>query len=609
MKMRNILTLSLFFIVQSLMAATATLRGDAPSHVAVGEQFRLSYTVNSQDVDGFRVGTIPSAFEVLMGPSTSSRSSFQIVNGKTTSSVAITYTYILVATKTGSFTVPPAKINVGGESVSSNPVQITVSGQAPAAQGGQGSSGQQPQASRPSSSGGHISGSDLFITVSANKKRVHEQEPILLTYKVYTLVNLTQLEGKMPDLKGFHTQEVKLPASKSFSVETYNGRNYRTVTWSQYVMFPQVTGKLTIPSITFKGLVVMQNRNIDPFEAFFNGGSAYTEVKKNIEAPSLTIQVDPLPARPAGFSGGVGSFRMTAKLDKDETRANEPVTLSVIIEGTGNMKLLKEPIVNLPKDFDKYDAKVTDKTRLTKNGVEGTLVYDFLMVPRHAGSYTIPPVEFTYYDTGSNSYKTLQSDPFTLKVGKGVGGGTTVTSFAGQEDLKMLNQDIRYIKQGGVTMHAADQYFFGSTLYWMLLAVPLLVFIVLVVIFRRQAVDAANIGKMRGKKASKVATRRLKVAGQMLKSGKDNQFYDEVLRALWGYVGDKLNMPVEQLSKENVSEKLADIGIADEVIRQFISALDDCEFARYAPGDAKGNMAKLYADATDVIEKIEKLKG
>ena len=254
------------------------LTADAPSHVSVGEQFRLTYTVNTQDVSGFAVGAIPEEFEVLMGPSTSSQSSFQMINGKTTSSSSITYTYIICANKNGTFTIPAAQITADGKRISSNALKIVVSGSASQSQSNSGSRNRQSPTGQVRNAGSQISGSDLFIKVSASKRRVHEQEPILLTYKVFTLVSLTQLEGKMPDLKGFHTQEVQLPQQKSFKVETINGRPYRTVTWSQYVMFPQQTGKMEIPSITFNGIVVQQDRNFDPFD-FFNGGTGYIEVK------------------------------------------------------------------------------------------------------------------------------------------------------------------------------------------------------------------------------------------------------------------------------------------------------------------------------------------
>ena len=524
---------TIFGLMIAVIAAMAqTLTGSAPSHVAAGEQFRLTYTVNTQDVSDFRAGDIPEDLEVLIGPNRSMQSSYQMINGHTSSSSSITYTYIVRALKNGTYSIPPAHVVVGGKSIASNPLTIKVSGSASA--GGSGSSRQRSnEDTEIKDAGSRISGSDLFIKVSANKKRVHEQEPILLTYKVYTLVGLTSLRGDMPDLKSFYTQEVDLPQQKSFSIETFNGRPYKTTTWSQYVMFPQMTGKLEIPSITFEGIVVQQNRNIDPFEAFFNGGSGYIEVKKKIQAPGIEIQVDPLPQRPANFSGGVGKFNISAQLDKTEVKANDPLSLRVIVSGTGNLKLIKQPVVNFPKDFDKYEPKITDKTKLTSNGIEGSMIYDILVVPRHQGHYEIPPVEFTYFDTSENAYKTIKSDPFTLEVAKGSGAGS-VNDFSGQSDLQELTKDIRYIKTGNTSQHSLDDFFFGSTGYWISMAVLALIFISLFVVFRQRAIDNANVTKMRGKKANKVATKRLNKAARLMTDNKPGEFYDEVLRALWG---------------------------------------------------------------------------
>ena len=582
-------------------AMAQTLTGSAPSHVAVGEQFRLTYTVNTQNVSDFRAGDIPGELEVLIGPNRSMQSSYQMINGHTSSSSSITYTYIVCATKGGSFTIPPAHVVVDGKNITSNPLTIKVSG---TAQSNGGSHQRQQDGGEIRDAGSQISGSDLFIKVSANKKRVHEQEPILLTYKVYTLVGLTSLRGDMPDLKSFYTQEVDLPQQKSFSIETFNGRPYKTTTWSQYVMFPQMTGKLEIPSITFEGIVVQQNRSIDPFEAFFNGGSGYVEVKKKIVAPGIEIQVDPLPERPANFSGGVGRFNLSAQLDKTEVKANDPVSMRVIVSGTGNLKLIKQPIINIPKDFDKYEPKITDKTRLTSNGIEGSRIYDILVVPRHQGKYEIPPVEFTYFDTSENVYKTIKSESFTLDVAKG-SGAASVNDFSGQTDLQELTKDIRYIKTGDTRQHSLDDFFFGSTGYWISLSLLALVFITLFIVFRQRAIDNANVTKMRGKKANKVATKRLKKASRLMTDNKPGEFYDEVLRALWGYVGDKLNIPVEQLSHDNISQRLSERNVGEETVSQFIGALDECEFERYAPGDPKGNMNKVYDKAITAIEQIE----
>lgn len=595
--MRLLLMLVCSLAVLQLRAQTITL--SAPTHVAAGENFRVAYTINTQDVQDFRSGLRSSEVaEIIAGPYTSSQSSFQMTNGHTTSSSSVTYTYTLYALKSGTFNVPAAQAVVDGKTIHSRAAKIAVSGTAKNHSGAPDM--HQDQEPQMRAAGSKISGNDLFIKVSANKRRVHEQEPVLLTYKVYTLVDLTQLNGKMPDLTGFHTQEIPLPQQKSFHVEQVNGRSYRCVTWSQYVMYPQMTGKLEIPSITFKGIVVQQNRNVDPFEAFFNGGSGYVEVKRDIVAPGLTIQVDPLPTRPANFSGGVGRFNISAQVDKQSVKAGDPISLRVVVGGNGNLKLIKQPVMTFPKDFDTYDAKVSDKTRLTANGVEGNMVYDFLAVPRNPGRYTIPPVELVYYDTSANAYRTVKTQAFDIEVAKGDGKGTSVADYATER-----SKDIRGLKSGSAKSGLSGEQFFGSVGYWLSLLIPFIAFVVLLVVFRKRALNNADLGKMRGKKANKVATRRLRKAEQLMKQGQSAAFYDEVLRALWGYVGDKLNMPVEQLSRENISENLHSHNVADSVVSQFLGALDECEFERYAPGDAAGNMSKTYSAAMTAIEQIE----
>ena len=595
---------SIFLICLFVACAcfSQVIRVSAPSRVEAGENFRVSFKVTTQDVDDFRSGLHSTdVVEVIAGPYTSSESSFQMVNGHTSSSSSITYTYTLYAAKSGVYNIPAAHARVGGKQISSSPAKVTVVGSA------QGRGNNSPKMHEDDNyqphmraAGSAISGRDLFIKVSANKKKVYEQEPILLTYKVYTLVDLTQLEGKMPELTGFHTQEIPLPQQKSFHIERVNGKPYRTVTWSQYVMYPQMTGKMEIPSITFKGIVVQQNRSVDPFEAFFNGGSGYVEVKRNIVAPSIKIDVLPLPQKPANFSGGVGKFNISAQLNKNELKAGDPLSLRIVVGGIGNLKLIKQPVVNFPKDWDKYDPKVTDKTKLTSNGLEGNMIYDILAVPRNQGHYTIPPVELTYYDTSLNQYKTIKTQSFEIEVAKGDGSRSSVVDYS-----KDQPKDIKDIKKGDAELHSVDNFFFGSVGYLMSLLIPFVAFVALLVIFRKRAIDNADLVKMKGKKANKIATKRLCQANKLMLAGKSNEFYDEVLRALWGYVGDKLNMPAEKLSRENISEKLQSHNVDDNTISKFLSAIDDCEMMRFAPGDPEGNMNKTFESAMTAIMEIE----
>ena len=562
-----------------------TLTAEAPDVVVSGDQFRLTFTVNTQKG--------------------SQQSSTQIINGKVSSSSAITYTYILMAGKEGTYTIPAASIEVDGKKIFSNALTIKVlppdqvAGNQQSGQGGNASS------SRGQIAGSKISDKDLFITATAAKTTVYEQEAILLTYKVYTLVNLRQLYGKMPDLKGFHTQEIELPQQKTFSLEHYNGRNYNTTIWSQYVLFPQQTGKLEIPSITFEGIVAQQTISDDPFDAFFNGGG-YIEVKKKIVTPKVVINVKPLPAKPDNFSGGVGEFTMSSSINAKEVKTNDAVTIKLTIKGAGNMKLLSGPEVKFPEDFEVYDSKVNNNFEVSRAGLSGTQTIEYLAIPRHAGDFTIPPVEFTYFDLKSQSYKTLKTEEYRLKVAKGKGNADQVIAdFTNKENVKVLGQDVRFIKLGDTKLSPKGEVFFGTTGYWLGYIIPFIVFVALVIFFRKQAAENANVAKVKTKKANKVATKRMKLAGKLLADNKKNEFYDEVLKALWGYISDKLSIPVSQLSKDNIEAELTRYGVSDEITKTFINALNECEFARYAPGNESEAMDKVYATSVEAISKME----
>lgn len=579
----------------------ATLTADAPDVVVSGDQFRLTFTVNTQKVKDFRAPSITKGFDVLMGPSRSQQSSTQIINGKVSSSSSITYTYILMAGDAGTYTIPAASIEANGEKIFSNAVTIKVLPPDQSASGSKGSQKSGAQAGNQAASG-RITSNDLFITATASKTTVHEQEAILLTYKVYTLVNLRQLFGKMPDLKGFHTQEIELPQQKTFSLE---GRNYNTTVWSQYVLFPQQTGKLEIPSITFEGVVAIQTVSDDPFDAFFNGGG-YQEVKKKIVTPKLTINVQPLPAKPANFSGGVGEFTLASSINAKDVKTNDAVTIKLTISGSGNMKLISTPEVKFPEDFEVYDPKVTNNFEASRAGLSGTQTIEYLAIPRHAGNFTIPPVEFTYFDLKSNSYKTLKTEAYNINVAKGQGNADQVIAdFTNKENVKVLGQDIRFIKLGDTKLMPKGDVFFGTVGYYLWYIIPFVLFVGLVVFFRKQAAENANVAKVKTKKANKVATKRMKLAGKLLAENRKNEFYDEVLKALWGYISDKLSIPVSQLSKDNIEAELAKYGVADDVIKDFINALNECEFARYAPGDENEAMDKVYTTSVEAISKME----
>lgn len=602
--MRKIVLLLIFITtaIASWADEKITFTASAPEVVVSGDQFRLTFSINSQKIKDFRAPNI-KGLEVLMGPSRSTQSSTQIINGNVTSTKSTTFTYILMAEKEGTYSIPGATIVADGNNYTSNSVSVKV---LPPDQS-TGTASNNGRTSRNQANNGKISEKELFITATASKTSVYEQEAILLTYKIYTQVNLTQLHGDMPDLKGFHTQEVELSSQKQWSLEHYNGRNYNTTVYSQYVLFPQQSGKLEIPSITFEGTVSQLVASDDPFDAFFNGGSNYVNIKKNIVAPKLTIDVKQLPAgKPANFSGGVGEFTISSSINTQELKTNDAVTIKLVISGTGNMKLINTPEVGFPQDFEIYDPKVDNNFNLTREGLSGSKVIEYLAIPRHAGNYTIPAIEFVYFDLKSKTYKTLKTDPYTLNVAKGEGNASQVVSnFTSKEDLKVLGKDIRYIKTGDTNSSPKGNYFFGSTAYYMWYLIPLALFIAFMIVYRKQAIENANVAKVRTKKANKVATKRMKNAGKLLAEKNTSAFYDEVLKALWGYISDKMNMPVSQLSKDNIEEELIRHNVSEELIKDFIGTLNECEFARYAPGNQNEAMDKVYSSAIDVISKME----
>jgi hypothetical protein len=602
--MRKIVLLLIFITtaIASWADEKITFTASAPEVVVSGDQFRLTFSINSQKIKDFRAPNI-KGLEVLMGPSRSTQSSTQIINGNVTSTKSTTFTYILMAEKEGTYSIPGATIVADGNNYTSNSVSVKV---LPPDQS-TGTASNNGRTSRNQANNGKISEKELFITATASKTSVYEQEAILLTYKIYTQVNLTQLHGDMPDLKGFHTQEVELSSQKQWSLEHYNGRNYNTTVYSQYVLFPQQSGKLEIPSITFEGTVSQLVASDDPFDAFFNGGSNYVNIKKNIVAPKLTIDVKQLPAgKPANFSGGVGEFTISSSINTQELKTNDAVTIKLVISGTGNMKLINTPEVGFPQDFEIYDPKVDNNFNLTREGLSGSKVIEYLAIPRHAGNYTIPAIEFVYFDLKSKTYKTLKTDPYTLNVAKGEGNASQVVSnFTSKEDLKVLGKDIRYIKTGDTNLSPKGNYFFGSTAYYMWYLIPLALFIAFMIVYRKQAIENANVAKVRTKKANKVATKRMKNAGKLLAEKNTSAFYDEVLKALWGYISDKMNMPVSQLSKDNIEEELIRHNVSEELIKDFIGTLNECEFARYAPGNQNEAMDKVYSSAIDVISKME----
>ena len=592
--------LNILFALLGLVSYAQGLRVSAPSHVSTGENFRLVYVIGTQDASDIHMGNIPEALELITGPFRSSQSSYQVINGHASSSSSTTYTFILCATKSGTYTIPAATVVANGHRYTSHAVKINVTGKSVSANSTPKMHESGAGEPRMRSAGSAISGKDLFIKVTASKNKVYEQEPVVLTYKVYTLVDLNELKGDMPDLTGFHTLEVPLPQQKSFHIENYNGRPYRCVTWSQYIMYPQMHGALKIPSIVFKGSIVQQNKNVDPVEAFFNGGSAYVEVKKDIVAPGLTLNVLPLPAKLTNFSGGVGTFNISAQLNKTDIRSNDPFTLRVVISGRGNLKLIKQPTVKFPKDFDKYDPKITDKTKITGNGLEGNMIYDFIAVPRNQGTYTIPSVEFVYFDTNTNSYKTIKTQPFTIDVKKGSGESSSVDDFS--EDMK--NKDIRQIKDGEQNITDMEHPFFNSASYWIVLLVLILLSVVIAYMLNK-FVASMNDTTRKIKGANRIALKRLRKADELMLHGDKASFYEEVLKALMGYVEEKFSLSAEECSHENIQKVLIERNIDSKVVADFINIIEVCEMEHYLPSSTANNMNEIFEKTMNTVTAIE----
>lgn len=601
MKKLIIILIALIVYSTQAFADKVSFTASAPDAVVVGDQFRLSYTVTTQKVKDFRAPSI-KGFDVLMGPSRSQQSSTQIVNGNVTSTSSITFTYILMANTAGEYTIGGASIVADGNQMVSNSVKIKVLPQDQNSNGGQGGS------SAHSSSGTSVSDQDLFITATASKTNVFEQEAFVLTYKIYTRESNLQLNNaKLPDFKGFHSQEIEMTTNARWTPEHYRGRNYYTTVYRQFVLFPQQSGKLYIDPAQFQMTIGKPVQSDDPFDAFFNGGSNVIEIKKSIATPKIAINVSPLPAgKPADFSGGVGEFTVSSSINSQELKTNDAITIKLVISGTGNLKLISNPEIKFPEDFEVYDPKVDNQVRLTREGLTGNRVIEYLAIPRHAGTYKIPGVSFSYFDIRSKSYQTLKTEEYVVNIEKGAGNADQViANFTNKEDLKVLGEDIRYIKQNEVTLQPKGSFFYGSMSYWLFYIIPALAFIIFFIIYRKQAAENANVAKVRTKKANKVATKRMKLAGKLLSENKKDAFYDEVLKALWGYISDKLNIPVSRLSKDNIEEKLRNHGVSEELIKDFLNALNDCEFARFAPGDESQAMDKVYASSIEVISKME----
>ena len=604
---------SLFFISLMLLAGTVfaqevEFKAQAPNVVRQGQQFRLTFTVNSQAED-FQSPDI-EGFTVLAGPSTSSSTNVSIINGKMTRNYQLSYTYVLQASETGKFTIPSAQVKVEGDVYESNSLTIEVIGQKQGASGGtqqesqSGSSQDQPREAKPQ-------GDELFVRVLVNKDRVYREEPLVATIKLYSKLNISGLENpKFPGFEGFYKQEIETPTLDHLEKENVNGEIYGTGVLRKYLLFPQKSGRLEIGSFQVDAIVQKkvktQSRSI--FDDFFG---SFENIRMPVKSDPLAVQVRSLPSgQPADFSGGVGSFDIRASLDKKQVPANEGVTLTLEISGKGNLKVLDPPPVDFAPDLEVYDPKISNDIRVSAGGARGSKTIEYLIIPRHAGDYRIPPIRLSYFDLASGSYRREETRPLTLQVEPGKGDSTAGMSRSySKKDVSIIGSDIRYIQTDGFELDERGVFLFGSPGFYVVYIGGVVVFAGVFFFYRKRQRESADLALLKHKKANKYARKRLKEASGYLKQGNKDRFYEEILRALWGYLSDKLGISVAELSRDNAREKLQAKEVPQQMTDQFLELIDNCEYARFAPSADEERMDRLYQDAISTISALQqKLK-
>ncbi len=596
-----------------------TLTVSTKKQVMVGERFQVVFEANAEGKN-FQAPSF-DGLTVLGGPFTSTSSSFSMVNGSMSHTVKCTYTYALQAYQEGTVHVGSASLTVKGNKITSQPFDIKVipdDGSHAAPSGGGTSSGQGQ--SQQNTTDSQVSGKDLFLRVIPSKKSAYVGEQVVLTYKLYTKVPVSSVSlSKMPSYAGFWTKDVSdNSGTLKQSSEYINGIEYTTAEIQKVIVVPQRSGKLALDPMTMECIAQIRTernntRSMDPFEAFFNDpffNRNIVNVKKELSSQALTLEVKNLPenGKPASFAGAVGNYSFKSDIDKTELSTNEAVTLTLTVSGTGNVELLQMPEPVFPPDFEVYDPKISTSTNVGPQGLTGTKKAEYLAIPRRAGSFTIPSVEFSYYNSSTDSYEVMSSDPYEIKVEKGSGsddGGGVFTS--NQEDIKYLGSDIRHIMTGDARLKPTHTVFFGSAAYFVALLVLLLLFIILLFVLKKREQMSKDTAANRNRKADKVARGRLKNAYLHLKAKDQEKFYVEMSQALWGYIADKLGIERSKLSMDTVSETMKGKNVPDELTQQFVDTLNNCEFARFAPGSAEEKMDDLYQRGIDVISKAEKV--
>jgi len=573
-----------------------------PKVLRVGEQFQLVYEIN-KDVSELQIPEL-NDFQLLGGPSTSSSSSIQIINGKTTRSSKYTYTYYLSALKDGIYTIAPATAKIKKDTYKSNAVKIEV------IKGKSSTSQTTPSTASPaaksSSNVDTHAGEDLFIRLLVDKKNAYIGEQIIAWIKIYSKINITQIDPnfKAPEFTGFYQQPFEIPPLRALERENVNGEIYGTGILRKIVLYPQKSGEIIIQpfdiDVAYQKQVKRKSRSI--FDDFF--GPTVQNVPVKLKSKAVKLNIKSLPASmPSSFTGAVGNFRMSASINKTQVKTNDAVTLKVNIFGKGNIKLIDEMEFEFPPALETFKPIVKTKQ---DNVLEGSQSFEYTIIPRYAGDFKIGPIEFTYFNPSTRSYKILKSQEFNISVAKGEEDTTTVViSGLSKEDVKLLSSDIIFIKNKPFNLTPKNKFIFGSTRFYAMYLISLMLFL-LIILFRRKRIKRnANIKLVKNRRANKFARKRLKKASGFMRQNNRKTFYDEVLKAMWGYLSDKLNIPIADLSKDTSREALIRNKINDNLMNKFYDIIDSCEYARYSPGDESSEMQKLYNDAIKTIIKLQ----
>lgn len=596
------------------MSAQNVIRVEAPDVVAVNEQFNVTFIIEGEKSPSDFQWSSGDDFQLVWGPQKGSSSSIQIINGKRSSSHQTTFTYILIPKATGTFQLPVATALLSGDRISSTQASIQVvsdgasSSQSSGQNGGKSSGGGQTS----STGSGEISSNDLFMRLSLSRTEVVIGEPITATLKIYQRANVVGFENaKFPTFNGFWSQETYVPNNIEFKRESLDDKIYNTAVLRTYVLIPQQSGTITIDPAE---LVCLVNIRTAPstsnslFDSFFQ--DEYRTIRKRVTTPAVKVKVNPLPAgQPASFGGGVGNFGISARLTTDNLKTHDAASLVITVSGRGNVALLEEPKVNFPPDFEVYDTKTTENTDKSNGGTSGSKSFEYPFIPRSHGDFTIDPVEYSYYDVNAGKYVTLRTEPLHVKVAKGKGGDstpvTTVNSGVERKDVKSLADDIRFIFTGKPGLSGSGSFFVGSVFFWILLALMILGATSVYLAFRKVAAMRADVAGTKNRRATKMAQKRLKLAGEYLDKDLYTAFYEELHKALIGFVSDKLNMDMSEISKDNIASALTDGGVSEEQTKAFTDLLDACEFARYSPDGGNEAMRSHYDAALKVISSID----